>query len=127
MKYYIAYFGNDSDSQKLPMLEGPFDNTDDASSFIIDRSNSKHELNNPAIISTPDIIEEQITWDYVRSHLAGEDLCKSCDHYWLDFPLPLDHYESHCDILDQKGKLLTSNIVPFPCLKCPFNSYIKKK
>ena len=58
-----------------------------------------------------------------------KDLCKTCVHYWVDFPLPLDRYVSHCEILDEKYGL-SDNImdekVPYPCLKCPFNSYVKK-
>ena len=34
-----------------------------------------------------------------------KDLCKTCTHYWQDFPLPLDHIESHCEILDEKKGL----------------------
>lgn len=34
---------------------------------------------------------------------SGEDLCKTCGHHWTDFPMPLDHYVDHCDILDEKG------------------------
>ena len=83
-----------------------------------------NKMNDPVIFSTPDIIEEQITWDYVREHMP-EDLCKSCIHFWEDFPMPLDHFEPHCEILDRKGKLLTKDNVPFPCLKCPFDSYKK--
>ncbi len=58
-----------------------------------------------------------------------KDLCKTCTHYWQDFPLPLDHIESHCEILDEK-KGLSANMdkeIPYPCLKCPFNCYISKK
>lgn len=25
-----------------------------------------------------------------------EDLCKTCENYWTDFPLPLEQAESHC-------------------------------
>ena len=58
----------------------------------------------------------------------NKDLCKTCEHYWVDFPLPLDHVEGHCEIID--GRLLhgtMDEIVPYPCLECPFNSYKKKK
>lgn len=58
-----------------------------------------------------------------------KDLCKTCQHYWQDFPLPLDHVESHCEILDEKYGL-SANMnekVPYPCLECPFNCYLKKK
>lgn len=58
----------------------------------------------------------------------NKDLCKTCKYYWTDFPLPLDCVVSHCEILDNK-KGLSANMddeVPYPCLKCPFNCYIKK-
>ncbi len=65
----------------------------------------------------------------------NKDLCKTCEHYWVDFPLPLDHVVSHCEILDErkflyeKYGLSSSNMdekVPYPCLECPFNCYKKK-
>ena len=56
-----------------------------------------------------------------------KDLCKTCEHYWVDFPLPLDHVENHCGILDTKGGLKPmDDVVPYPCLECPFNCYKKK-
>jgi len=60
----------------------------------------------------------------------NKDLCKTCEHHWVDFPLLLDHYVSHCDILDEKYGLIGTIMdekVPYPCLKCPFNFYKKKK
>ena len=62
-----------------------------------------------------------------ESKKVDVDLCKTCEHYWLDFPLPLDHYESHCEILDRKSGKLLDDIVPYPCLECPFNSYSENK
>ena len=57
-----------------------------------------------------------------------KDLCKTCEHHWLDFPIPLERYISHCEILDRKlGNKDMDEIVPYPCLKCPFNSYTKKE
>ena len=58
----------------------------------------------------------------------NKDLCKTCEHYWTDFPLPLDHVVSHCEILDEKKGLSAdmNSEVPYPCLKCPFNCYKKK-
>lgn len=53
-----------------------------------------------------------------------KDLCKDCEHYWLDFPLPLDRYVGHCTMLGLKE---LDDVVPYPCLKCPFDSYIEKK
>lgn len=61
--------------------------------------------------------------------MKQEDLCKTCKHYWQDFPLPLESVVSHCEIVDEKyvGKNM-DDIVPFPCLECPFNCYeINKK
>lgn len=57
-----------------------------------------------------------------------KDLCKSCKHYWTDFPLPLDRIVPHCEILDEK-KGLSADLdreVPCPCINCPFNCYTKK-
>ena len=58
----------------------------------------------------------------------SEDLCKQCEHYWTDFPLPLDRVISHCSVLDKKpiGQDL-DDIVPYPCLQCPFDSFVKIK
>lgn len=56
-----------------------------------------------------------------------QDICKTCEHYWLDFPLPLDRYISHCEVLDKNGGGSMDEIIPYPCLKCPFNSYSEKK
>ena len=57
-----------------------------------------------------------------------KDLCKTCKHYWVDFPLPLDYVEGHCEILDEKKGIAADmdSEVPYPCLKCPFNCYTKK-
>ena len=57
-----------------------------------------------------------------------EDLCKTCENYWTDFPLPLEQIESHCKVVDEKvgfGKM--DEVVPYPCFECPFNCYSKKK
>jgi len=59
----------------------------------------------------------------------GKDLCKTCEHYWLDFPMPLDRYIARCEVLDKLGKggsKLLDDVVEYPCLKCPFDSYSKK-
>ena len=59
-----------------------------------------------------------------------EDLCKTCEYYWVDFPMPLDHYEPHCQIIDEKYNFSAekfAELVPYPCLKCPFNCYTSKK
>lgn len=67
------------------------------------------------------------------------DLCKTCLHYWVDYPLQiidkqtfdspikLDHYISHCEIVDEKiGFNKMNEVVPYPCVNCPFNAYKKK-
>lgn len=59
-----------------------------------------------------------------------KDLCKTCEHYWQDFPLPLDKFISHCEILDKRDGIFKADMdekVPYPCMECPFNSYVKKK
>ena len=57
-----------------------------------------------------------------------KDLCKTCKHHWYDFPMPLDHYISHCEIVDERvGWDKMDDVVPYPCLECPFNCYSKKK
>ena len=58
----------------------------------------------------------------------NKDLCKSCEHSWLDFPLPCEQYIPHCEVLDKKpGGGNLDEAVPYPCSKCPFNSYLEKK
>ncbi len=59
--------------------------------------------------------------------MKQEDLCKTCVHYWQDFPLPLDHVISHCEIVDEKYGWYNKmdEYVSYPCIKCPFNSYSK--
>ena len=57
-----------------------------------------------------------------------EDLCKTCENYWTDFPLPLEQAESPCTVVDEEvgfGKM--DEVVPYPCFKCPFDCYSKKK
>lgn len=58
-----------------------------------------------------------------------KDLCKTCEHYWQDFPMPLEQVISHCEILDRQAIKYRSmdDVVPYPCLKCPFDSYKKKQ
>ena len=34
--------------------------------------------------------------------MKQEDLCKTCKHYWEDFPLPLEKVVPHCEIVDKK-------------------------
>lgn len=60
--------------------------------------------------------------------IMKEDLCKTCVNHWTDFPLPLDQAESHCTVVDEKfgfGKM--NEVVPYPCLECPFNCYSERK
>ena len=64
--------------------------------------------------------------------MEEKDLCKTCAHYWRkpqDFQMSLDIVISHCDILDRQliGHESMDDIVPYPCLKCPFESYKKKQ
>lgn len=62
-----------------------------------------------------------------HSSLKDKDICQKCNHYWLDFPMPLDHYEPHCEVLDNMaGVHDMDKEVPYPCLECPFNSFDKK-
>lgn len=57
-----------------------------------------------------------------------KDLCKTCEHYWQDFPIPLEQVISHCEILDKKtGYKSMDEVIPFPCIKCPFDNYLEKK
>lgn len=57
-----------------------------------------------------------------------KDLCRTCEHHWLDFPIPLEFFEAHCEILDKKkGFCDMDEVVPYPCLECPFDSYSKKE
>lgn len=57
-----------------------------------------------------------------------QDLCLTCEHYWEDFPMPLEYFISHCDIVDKKyGFNVMDKYVPYPCLECPFNCYSPKK
>lgn len=56
-----------------------------------------------------------------------EDLCQQCKNYWQDFPIPLDNIISHCSILDKKASSKDmDDVIPYPCVKCPFDSFIKK-
>jgi hypothetical protein len=56
-----------------------------------------------------------------------KDLCKTCSHLWFDYPFPVEHCVAHCEIADAKigfGKM--DEVVPYPCVNCPFNAYKKK-
>lgn len=58
----------------------------------------------------------------------NKDLCETCKHYWTNFSLSLERVVSHCEILDVKSGLSANmnSEVPRPCLRCPFNCYIKR-
>ena len=56
-----------------------------------------------------------------------QDLCKTCEHYWKDFPMPLDEVISHCEILDKSSiRKSMDEFVSYPCVKCPFDLYNQK-
>ena len=62
-------------------------------------------------------------------NIQKKDICQKCENYWLDFPVPFECYESHCLIIDKDSRFIgkvMSEIVPFPCLECPFDSYVDK-
>ena len=62
-------------------------------------------------------------------NIQKKDICQKCKNYWLDFPVPFEYYESHCLIIDKDSRFIgkvMSEIVPFPCLECPFDSYVDK-
>mgnify|MGYP003397671454 CR=1 FL=1 len=68
-----------------------------------------------------------------------KDLCKTYSHYWVDYPLQIkdkqlfnspilsEQYYPHCEIADKEIGFNTMNeVVPYPCVNCPFNAYKKK-
>ena len=60
--------------------------------------------------------------------MEEKDLCKTCEYYWQDFPMPLEQVVSHCEILDiTQGNKSMDDVVPYPCTKCPFDSYKRKQ
>lgn len=65
-----------------------------------------------------------------QEEMQKQDLCGTCEHCWDDFPMPLDHYVTHCEILDRKVGAINRNlneVVPYPCVQCPFDCYSQKK
>lgn len=55
------------------------------------------------------------------------DLCTLCENHWNDFPLPLERLVSHCLVIDRMGTSKTMDeLVPYPCVKCPFDSFYGK-
>ena len=60
--------------------------------------------------------------------MEEKDLCKTCEYYWQDFPMPLEQVVSHGEILDiTQGNKSMDDVVPYPCTKCPFDSYKRKQ
>lgn len=59
-----------------------------------------------------------------------KDICQTCERYWVDFRVtPEKVYIPCCDELNDRRRSIVNmdEAVPYPCLKCPFNSYSKKK
>lgn len=64
-----------------------------------------------------------------QEEMRKQDLCGTCEHCWEDFPMPLERYVTHCEILDNKVGSINRNlneVVPYPCTQCPFDSYSRK-
>ena len=58
----------------------------------------------------------------------SKDLCQKCEHFWHDFPMPLERVYCRCEELDKRMKYEDlDDVVPYPCLKCPCNSFLPKK
>ena len=58
--------------------------------------------------------------------MENEDLCVQCVHYWEDFLPSLDITVAHCSILDENStELDLDDFVEYPCLICPFNSFVE--
>lgn len=68
-----------------------------------------------------------------------KNLCETCSHYWFDYqlqiwdkqlfdsPILYEPYYPHCEIFDKEIGFNTMNqVVHYPCVNCPFNSYQKK-
>ena len=58
-----------------------------------------------------------------------KDLCKKCKHYWTDFIITPDkNYIAHCEVVDGKLNFKPlDDVVPYPCTKCPYNSFEEKE
>lgn len=51
-----------------------------------------------------------------------KDICQHCKHYWIDFRVtPEKVYIPCCDKLSAITNM--DEVVPYPCEKCPFDSY----
>lgn len=71
MKFGIAYTDkNNNDFQGLPWIEGFFEKYSDAKIFI---KESGDKMYNISIFYVKDIIDEQITWEYVNNHKVMDD------------------------------------------------------
>jgi hypothetical protein len=66
MTYAIAYKNKQNlDFQGVPWIEGFFNDIDYAETVI---SENADKMSDPVIFTVPDLIEEQITWEYVNAH-----------------------------------------------------------
>lgn len=60
--------------------------------------------------------------------IKDKDLCSTCAHMWKDFPMPLEKVIPHCEVADRiEGFKSLDELVAYPCLTCPYNSYKEKK
>lgn len=60
--------------------------------------------------------------------LFEQDLCSKCKYVRVKVTDYLS-IETHCEILDQKVGSINRDldeVVPFPCLECPFECYLPK-
>lgn len=65
----------------------------------------------------------------LQERLQNKDICLKCKNYWLDFSSDFESYGSHCLIIDKDSRFIgktINEIVPFPCLECPFDSYVNE-
>jgi hypothetical protein len=78
---------------------------------------------------------KHIKMKIMEKNNKNKDICQTCEHFRWDFPMPLDRYIPHCEVLDKKTNLIydtikgsksMDEIAEYPCLKCSFDSYLKK-
>lgn len=65
-----------------------------------------------------------------QEEMRKQDLCGTCKHCLEDFSMPLERYVTHCEILDRKVGAINRNlneVVPYPCVQCPFDCYSRKE
>lgn len=58
-----------------------------------------------------------------QEEMRKQDLCGTCEHCCED-----KYHIAHCKILDNKVGSINRNldeVVPYPCLQCPFDCYSK--